>query len=289
MSLMWLIRGVLQAEFPAWNRLNVNHLKSNLLAAYLAVAVAFGMPHSTLGDEIVIDGMRPRGVISGDFEWFAFSHSEIDQLAMNRVNSSMSLSSDTPYYTIRAGDLWQYLKSQGIDSTDHLTFLLDVNESDPTGSLTFESLEFLISDETNAEIKKMVMDRELDEHVSIPSYEIISGRPEAMLDVPLGFDFMTRFSAGSNELISFRSEVAGGVRNAPSFSVAGRSRRFGWFNTMLLTTFVGFWLIVFWTLKRITLPDADLPNLGNPTSSVDEPNEVKRESINIATGETSQR
>jgi hypothetical protein len=156
--------------------------------------------------------------------------------------------------SISAGDLWQHLKAQGIDSTEQLVFLVDFGNAGSHNPLKLEALEFTILDSGNNQLTKMLLDKNGDNQLLIPGMDGFNLRPEAQMKVELGYDFMSRFNANSTELVAFRSRVSGAGEHAPQFIVPGTQRSFGRTNFLIMFGFIGFWCMLFWALRRTTLP-----------------------------------
>lgn len=210
-----------------------------------------------VGDEIVIDNQGDSQISLGDFQCSS---------CPTQVNSVMDLLSQSQSGEVSAGELWQFFHSQGIDSLDQLTFCLDVDQLDGQSAFDLQSVQLKIEDPRSQ--GELLTDVSLGNNsIIVPGFETSSFRPEAKLKIDLGYDFMQRFTADSQEKIkldfsSSNSQLASNVK----FSIEGRdSNVFSSWNYWLLAAFIGFWIVVFFFLNRVT------KRLADATTEIDGP------------------
>jgi hypothetical protein len=237
------------------------------LACVVMVHVCLSIP-AAIGDEIVLDGSRPQVFSLGDFSvsTAAFTGG-FDLNPISSISGAVILNNadiGSSGCEMRAGDLWKYLKSQGIHSTDRLTFYVDLQSDNSGGDVSLDDFEFTISGPDSAmALTHYEMNRNGGNRIVVPGFETSLGGPEAAVEVYLGYDFMERFSESSTELVVLNSKSSGAISQKPEILVQGRPQQFGILNTVMLTGFVGFWLIVFWVLKRVTLPQRPTTDQAN--------------------------
>jgi len=199
---------------------------------------------STSADEFVIDDRQKSQVSLGDFNCSSCPVQVTSSLAMLAKENSGEVS---------AGELWKFFHKQGISSMDRLTLCLDVGKMPGQSSFDLHSFQFQIEDPSQH--GKYLTHVSLgDNRLIIPSHGSSSYKPEAKLEVMLGYDFMERFSADSTEMIKLDFSSSGQLANVPIFSIEGGGNVFTRLNTLLLGTFVVFWLTVFYLLHRMTKP-----------------------------------
>jgi hypothetical protein len=74
------------------------------------------------------------------------------------------------------------------------------------------------------------------------------------LEVPLEFDYMKRFSPGSQELIRLDLSDLDVSAQSATVTLNGEGNFFGPFNLALVVAFLMFWVVVFFMLNRFTRP-----------------------------------
>ncbi len=210
-----------------------------------------------LSDEIVIDNQGNSQISLGDFQCSS---------CPTQVNSAMGILNRAQSGEVSAGELWQFFHNQGVNSLDQLTLCLDVDQLDGQAAFDLQSFELRIEDPS--------IQGELLTNVSlgnntiiVPGFETSSFRPEAKLQIALGYDFMQRFTAASQEKIKLDfSSSNGDLTSNVKFSIEGNDNGgFSSWHYWLLAAFVGFWLVVFFVLNRVTKRMADAnPNGGVP-------------------------
>jgi hypothetical protein len=223
----------------------------------LAVMFALGLAATmAVGDEVVI-GENSKSTVLGDFD--------CSTCPMPTSSFQMLAGGDSGEFT--AGELWKYFDSQGVDQLHSLTLCLDLEPNDDTSEFGLESIQLRIQDPSDNTI--LLTDVSMgDNSLIVPSYDISSLKPEAKLQIALGYDFMSRFSADSTEKISLDVATNGEASSNPIFSVEGGSGFFlKRYNIFALAVFAGFWVVVFIALNRFTKPQIALAEPQAPTSS----------------------
>lgn len=204
---------------------------------------------SLLGDEIVIDNQGNSEISLGDFRCSS---------CPTQINSAMGILEQAQSGEVSAGELWQFFHSQGVDSLDQLTLFLDVDQLDGQAAFDLQSIELKIEDPRGK--GELLTNVSLGNNtIIVPGFETSSFRPEAKLQISLGYDFMQRFTASSQEKIkldfsSSNNDLASNVK----FSIEGNDNSgFSSWHYWLLAGFVGFWVVVFFVLNRVTKKMAD--------------------------------
>lgn len=154
--------------------------------------------------------------------------------------------------SVTAGELWKFFDSQGVTSLQRLTLQLDIETEGHSGSAVIHSMEFQIEDPSNFGRPLTVVSMHDDDILKIRDYDIASFKPEANLEIKLGYDFMERFSADSTEIISL--DVSSEANSRPVISFAGSGGSFSYKNGLALGAFAIFWALVFVVLNRFTKP-----------------------------------
>ena len=216
---------------------------STLLAYILSASFFFcGFLSSTCADEVVIADGQCTHLSLGDFSCSSCSDDTLEALG---------ILSDENSGVVSAGDLWKFFDQQGVESLDRLVLCLDLKTQDENFDL--QSMELKIEDPFHH--------GELLTHVStgsssliVPGSETSEYKPEAKLEILLGYDFMKKFTANSTEKIELNFSSNANKATAPAISIASTGQLFTKSNTGLLLAFVGFWITVFFVLNRVTKP-----------------------------------
>lgn len=208
-----------------------------LRALSLIIATLFLASASTgvvLGEQIVIDENSQGGSVAGDFY--------CSPCYIPVFDDSKTL--DFASGTLTTGELYKYFESQGIRKLNRLSFQVDVDcAPDNIESVSLTDLSFQIQDAaqnlvTNAGFggTELLLDKS----------EITSFKPEAVLEVDLGYDFMQRFSPDSQEavLMDFRSPNRGSEM-MPRIVLASNLSSFSSTNLVRIGGFVAFWGLIF--------------------------------------------
>lgn len=221
------------------------------LSCFVFAAASFS---TTLSADVVIveesNNVLTRG---GDFEC---------RPCMEQVNSGLSIVEGlgTNSGEVTAGELYRFFKSQGMDSVDRLVLCVDLKGNPLRSDISFDDLVLTIEDPfKSASVRNSFsLDKNGDNSLIVPGYETSSMKPEAQLEIPLGYDFMERFSENSEEVVKLNLQYAGNLQSDIPLAVyfpAERTLR--WFSLPRLTlvvSFAVFWAAIFWVLVRFTLP-----------------------------------
>jgi len=210
------------------------------IAALIAFTI-LGFVSSLQADEIVIT--RESQTV-GDFSCSPFS---------NKSSPRVDLESGE----ISAGALWKFFDSQGSKSVHQLTLCLDLESLDDEANFGLEAVEVKIEDpESEALLTNVSLGNNV---ITVPGYETSSYKPEGKLKLSLNYDFMQRFSADSDEMISVHF-LSNDEAIVPKFAVQSESVGFfaGSRNPLLLIAFSIFWIVFFHWLSRITKPEPEV-------------------------------
>lgn len=222
------------------------HRNPTYILAFL-FAIGFLINSPVLGDEIVVNGNESK-IAVGDFDCMGCN---------SEVRNALALLMSQRSGDVTAGELWKFFKDQGIDSVENLTLCMDVQGSSLTG---FGLSQLKLKIEHPDQFGALLTDVSIGENsLVVPNYEISSFKPEARLNIALGYDFMQRFSAASQERVHLDFQSVLGDEDdsaaAPVFSVEAGSqiltRRFSF---LPFLGFVLFWIAVFILLSRLTRP-----------------------------------
>ncbi len=190
--------------------------------------------NTALGEQIVIDENSVDGIAAGDF-YCSPCYSPILADA-----GSINIASNT----LTTGELYKYFKSRGIKRLERLSFQVDVDcDPDNVKSVSLTELSFQIQDAA----KNLVTDAAFgDTELLLDQSEITSFKPEAVLEVDLGYDFMQRFSADSTEAVELNfasSQSAAGMM--PRIVLSSNISSFSSSNLVRIGGFIAFWGVIF--------------------------------------------
>ena len=230
-----------------------------ILPLSFLICISFWVnPLSISADEYVINSETSKTHVVGDFAC---------STCPGPSKSALELIQDGGEVT--AGEVWQFYHGQGIVSLEQLTLCLDVKNGNPTGTAGIRGLKLTIEDPESVE--RFLTDVSLGEHsLTIPNYEIVAFKPEAYLELELGYDFMKRFSADSQEKVSVKVSTEDGSQL--SVMVIGQNNLFSAnLDPISLGLFALFWMLVFLALYNLTQPVNQRPQpvsiLGSRPSS----------------------
>lgn len=207
-----------------------------------------------MADEVILERSKSEPQIVGDFTLSTPTSPNLHSVRLHCVGCEED---QTGVYSISAGELWTFFKEQGIESTDRLTLLIDVDRSRIVSDPRLHSVNIRLQDQN-----RIVDLASLGEnnHFVIKSSDVIRFKPEAQLEIGLGFDFMERFSADSQERIILTSNVQGLVDpESARITIQGKRRAYNLPNIFSLVAFVIFWGILFLMLRRSTRKKENSP------------------------------
>jgi len=220
----------------------------------LICGVVFFLPSLVNADEVVLEEANDGMIIrSGDFEL---------RTCRESVGTGLNLLSGLGDKSgeITAGELYRFFKSQGKDSVDRLVLCVDV-DNPLRNDVGFDDFVLTIEDpfETGQPTRSFSLDRDGDNSLVVPGYETSLLKPEAQLEIPLGYDFMQRYSETSKEVVKLDCQYSDGNQqsNVPLAVYFPAERTIGWFSIprlSLVFVFAVFWVAVFWALIKFTLP-----------------------------------
>ena len=221
----------------------------------LICGVVFFLPSFVHADEVVLeeanDGMLIR---TGDFEL---------RTCREPVDSGLSILKGLGNSSgeITAGELYRFFKSQGKESVDRLVLCVDLEGNPLRTDVGFDDFVLTIEDpfETGQPTRSFSLDRDGDNSMIVPGYETSLLKPEAQLEIPLGYDFMQRYSENSEEVVKLDFQYSDGSQQSaiPLAVYFPAERTIGWFSVprlSLVFVFAVFWVAVFWALIKFTLP-----------------------------------
>ncbi|MEQ1905007.1 MAG: hypothetical protein ABL888_12540 [Pirellulaceae bacterium] len=216
----------------------------------LAILFFVAISNSALrADEVVINQSNSQPVRAGDFSLSFPSAGGFSTLPFADKNQETTSNLNV---TMTAGELWKFFKSQGIESVDRLTLQIDLDKTNGCCDMALDSVSLSIHD---GESKITEAFLGVDNKVVIKHADILQFKPEAQMEMGLGFDFMKRFSADSKEIIVLRTNVVGADPQKTSITIQGRRRYFTFPNLIAVTGFLAFWVFMFLVLRKLALPD----------------------------------
>ncbi len=223
--------------------------------AIILLICVVGIPAISQADEVVVDRGETRFSIGGFRSSSCPDHDCPTGLGIIDHQNSGELC---------AGDLWKFFNSRGVQSLDRLNICVDFEKPAADSALSLRSVEFKIEDPQRQ--GELITKVSLENNTLIvPGDNFSTLRPEATLEILLGYDFMERFSADSKEKIKL--DFAANDSDAqPSFSIGESAPMLSNTNLFLFAAFVVFWIGVFFLLNRLTKPIQQFAE-GNADSS----------------------
>lgn len=225
-----------------------------LLRSFVCLLAIGLFAATSIADEVIIDG-KQGSQIAGDFDCSKCPSPSTSMLNLLDGSESGSLT---------AGEVWQFFNAQGVDSLDRLTLCLDVESDGGLATVGIDSMELKIEDPSN--FGSLLTNVSLgDDWLRIPGYDIAAFKPEANLEIKLGYDFMQRFSADSTEKISLN--VSGAANSQVSVQGVDGKGFFSSINSLAVVAFAVFWSLIFISLYRFTKPPVNESELKNKNVS----------------------
>ena len=213
--------------------------------------------NAVFGDEVVITESTKEHKQIGDYNFSTFPVSNAPRCSLRTNSATVN--------EITAGELWSYFDAQGMTSVKKLVICLDTSEV-PKGQ-TFGLDLFEVRFEDSAESFTLG-----DNSLILTADGTNALRPECHLEVQLDYDFMERYTKDSSEKIRLNFGVNGkaSLGLVPTFTVT-RPSLLTWPNLTLMGSFCGFWVMVFFLLRKYTLRELP-PRIGKPSPVVVKPN-----------------
>lgn len=153
---------------------------------------------------------------------------------------------------ITAGELWSFFRQQGLREVHSIMLFLDVDKLPSTDSIRIQSIEFRI-EPVDATAPLTCCSLGDQNSLLIPGEDSLAAMPEARLEIPLGYDFMQRYSEASAERVFLKLDYQAPAGSTPNFFIAGQQAWFTLPRFLLLLGFTAFWGAIFLALFRLTL------------------------------------
>ncbi len=224
--------------------MKLSRLMYRILLSIFAIALVASLTaDAVVAEQIVIDENSRDREVAGDFicsPCYSPILSESDAV-------------DFAVKTLTTGELYKYFQSRGIRKLNRLSFQVDVDcDPDNTESVSLTGLSFQIHDTS----KNIVTNAGFGGELLLDKSEITSFKPEAVLEIDLGYDFMQRFSPTSDDaiIINFDSHNTS-VEMMPRIVLASEMSSFSTGNFARIVGFIVFWGVVFFgahVMTRIT-------------------------------------
>ena len=234
---------------------------SSKLFAWVAASIfsVIFLANISVADELIVEESNDTLVKTGDFEWRACKEPIVSGL--NLVEGLGTTGE------ITTGQLYKFFKSQGFESVDRLVLCVDIDNA-LRSDVGLDEFVVTIEDPfRSTNFGSFSLDRDGDNSLIMPGYETSMLKPEAQLEIPLGYDFMQRFSENSKEVVKLNFQTSGDKKTVPVTVYFPETRSISWFSgprLLIVLLFAAFWAAVFWALVRFTLPKggaAQAPNV----------------------------
>lgn len=225
-----------------------------LLSTFAIALVASFTADAVVAEQIVIDENSRDREVAGDFvcsPCYSPILSESDAV-------------DFAAKTLTTGELYKYFQSRGIRKLNRLSFQVDVDcDPDNTESVSLTGLSFQIHDAS----KNLVTNAGFgDSELLLDKSEITSFKPEAVLEIDLGYDFMQRFSPTSDDAVMLNFDSPNtSSEMMPRIVLASEMSSFSTGNFARIGGFIAFWGVVFFGAHVMTRSAAktDKPDKAN--------------------------
>ncbi len=226
-------------------------------------------------DELILDQSSIAVKRGGDFTLSVSSDAFFQRDVLYLANL------DDKNVEVSAGQLWTHFKSHGIDSLDRLILFMDVDpDMLANGPIELENLQIIIEDpqRPGRALTQASLDR--DDPTNRIVWKSTTGRNTvARVELELGYDFMSRFSSGSEQKLVLHLTTADGSIPITKVGIAGEREIPMTSKALMLVLFVVFWAGVFAIMYRITKPTttgptAETPILANPTPVASAPTQA---------------
>ncbi len=213
----------------------------------LASVVCASFSVSSIADEVILDDQKFEDIFVGDFSCSPGQYRSGDMFKINPGKQG-----------INTGELWTYFKSRGINRMDRLIICMDIDPARETADVDVQQVELTIKDPFGGStLTSYSLDRDRDNSLIVPAYEASYYRPEAMMKINLGFDFMERFSESSTQEIFFDVKMdEQGTANSSFYITSTDDSLVALPSILVLGLFVAFWVAVFAILFLLTNPAA---------------------------------
>ncbi len=184
-------------------------------------------------------------------------------LSLSRPSNAALLTISSESEDITAGELWKFFHENGMARVDKLTLSLDVDPGVYRSDVEFNDLVLTIGDPFNPQetFQTFSLDSDDDEdtRMVLPFYESTNFKPEAELQIDLGYDFMQRYTESSTELVKLNFRMNEDSHAVARFSFVGKDSFISQPNYLILITFMFFWTIVFLLMFRFIKPSKQAP------------------------------
>ncbi|MEM9412876.1 MAG: hypothetical protein AAGA30_17325 [Planctomycetota bacterium] len=206
--------------------------------------MSFAIP--VFGDELILDESLTSSRTLGDFNIATcMCPVEIAHEGLFDTNGE-----------ITAGQLYTLFKKQGLESVEELKLCLDLAPEGIRADYNLSAIELRIEDlSSTSEFQSFSLG---DNQLLIPGYEASNIKPEAQISIKLDYDFMKQFNESSTEKISFNYSVDGETTSLPmTIGVLSEPNSYSPARAFFLVSFIGFWIVVFFVLFRVTSPRSE--------------------------------
>lgn len=228
-----------------------------------AFALTSLWPTYSAGDELTLNEVQstPRSI--GDFRCYAGPSKAVGFIIQNLADTGGQ---------VKTGELWNYFHSQGIDSLDRLTLVINVNPDLGTEQgFMMDSLTLTIAEAQTeaANGAKMITNASLNRNgknmLILRSGDPKSFTPHARMEFELGYDFMKRFNSDSQDTVSLNFNTRSGAIEQALFGFPQTNSQAQDSHLQNLLLFIAFWAIVFLLMYLFLSPKT--PQTRNPETN----------------------
>ncbi len=242
------------------SKLGLRIVLTRLMVAAAVASLSLWSARQLCADEFIIDSRNNEVYRLGEVDCTSCRSFPKSLLSFPESESLVGLNEFS--FEMTTGELWRYYKQQGIDSTDRIVLYVGVDHIGMNQDLVLDSFKFSIAEDRklrDVKLTQVMFSESGKDRLIIPGYETYDSKPEARMEIDLGYDFMARFNPGSQEKITLNARMAGAPDVIPNFYIAGRQKPWSPPDFKLVLGFALFWVVVFWLLKLITFRHHSFP------------------------------
>jgi hypothetical protein len=226
---------------PDFSTLSIMSGRISFCLLMAICVVAFANTNAVYGDDVILDRSASASVAVGDFSCSSCPNGIVQKLNLRDKHS------------LTTGDLWSFFDDQGIKSVDRLTLCLDWEPSLAMNDVVdVKNLNFMIQNDDG----EVLTDFNLgDNRLVVPDYEVTGFKPEARVEIDLGYNFMERFTADSSQHVIVNIASSDAMSTSPELVLAAAKNFLPReLKIVGIVMFGAFWICVFFVLNWTTRP-----------------------------------
>ncbi|MCH2178659.1 MAG: hypothetical protein MK106_07630 [Mariniblastus sp.] len=201
-------------------------------------------------DELILNGNRLSPQTIGDFQITSGRSEKASFVIENLIDSKGQ---------VRTGELWDFFRSQGIESLDRLTLVIDVDDHLTSNQdFMMDSMTLTIADPDaglgGEKITEANMNRDGENLLVLKKSDFPNIEPKARMEFELGYDFMQRFQSSSKETVLFHFHTRSGMIDSAAFEYNQLETPAPLSHMLSIILFILFWTVVFFLMYLFLSP-----------------------------------